>query len=50
MAAAWHKVADQADRNAKCHLVYEPPFLTMNQPSQPIARQQQQQPQQDKKE
>ena len=39
MARSWLVLADQADRNDKCDLVYETP---PPQPEQPVAQQQQQ--------
>ena len=41
MACAWHRLADQADRNSKADLVYEPP-LRDSEARRPAAQQQQQ--------
>ena len=42
MAHAWHRLADQAERNGKADIVYEPP-LSRAEP-QPMQQQQQVQP------
>jgi hypothetical protein len=52
MARSWHLLADQAEKNSKSDLVYEPPlFETPRPPGQPAVQQQQQiQPDDDKSE
>ena len=53
MARSWHLLADQAEKNSKSDLVYEPPLFETppRPPEQPVAQQQQQiQPDKDKSE